>query len=118
VENETYQNFKAVLSGQAPEAQKREVLMTVLFCYNDDDNPERAELIAIATAQGVPFPSPTADFAAGNVPYRQMRGIKGYAEDGNGDYNSISAIKAAVNYPPSVDWNVQWRAVDPGLADD
>ncbi len=113
MQQETFLNFKAILSNpESPAALLQQTYQTVLFSYDSTDNPERAELIAIARAAGIMAPAPVANFRSGApAGYQPMCGIKSYEYCTVADLQGINNLGQTGPFP-------QWRAQDPGLSDD
>jgi hypothetical protein len=78
--DEVFQNFQRILSNpESPAALLQQTYQTVLFSYDSTDDPQRAELIAIAQAAGIMPPAPVANFRSGApAGYQPMVGIKSY----------------------------------------
>ena len=114
MQQETFNNFKAILSNpQSPQALLQQTYQTVLFSYDSTDDPQRAPLIAIAQAAGIMAPAPVANFrSSAPAGYQPMVGIKSY------EYNTVADLQGINNPGSPAGTFPQWRAQDPGLAND
>ena len=97
MENETFLNFKAIISNpQSPAKLAMDTVRTINYSYPQTD-PDVITLNAIATVQNIPFPATTNPGAAGLADY---------------SYCTVADLQAAYGVTGS------WRGQDPGLAND